>query len=300
LLGFTSSSERDPRFLLYTNLAGDIEVRRFSWLATQTTQMPSAGVPIITIPHPRNTNIGGWIGFNPKDGYLYIATGDGGAPGAVANTAQDPNSLLGKVLRIDVNRDDFPSDATRNYGIPADNPFATSGGKPEIWAMGLRDPTGGSFYNGALLIADRGESQREEVDMIPLGRAGLNFGWPVMEGTLVRSGTPLPSFTPPVIEYAHGAGAFEGNSIVGGLIPDFGGGVMQDNYLFADRITGNIWTVYPSQLRLGSTLSASQFIRRNGDFPPTSSGAVDHPVVFMNNFPALVIVNANGNSFIAL
>jgi len=287
-----------PRYLLFTNLNGDIEVRRFPGAAPGNHPLvPADGTTIIKIPHPRNTNIGGWMGFN-TDGYLYIAVGDGGAPGTVVNTAQDPNSLLGKVLRIDVNRDDFPSDPDRNYGIPAGNPYATSGGKPEVWALGLRNPASGGFgADGQVFIADRGESQREEVNMIPAGQGGLNFGWPVMEGTLVRSGTPLASFVPPVIEYPHGTGQSEGSAIVWGLSVGSPIPLLEGTYVFADKATGNIWTIYRNLLQQGKTLTPAQFVRRNTEMKP-NTGTIDHPTAIAPTAGAFFIVDADGQVFI--
>jgi len=131
---------------------------------------------LLTVPQtPYDNHKGGWIGFGP-DGMLHIATGDGGGGGDPLRTGQDPNDLLGSILRIDVDADGFPADPTRNYAIPADNPFVASGGAPEVWAYGLRNPWRDSFERGTgtLWIADVGQGRREEVS---LGTAGGNHGW---------------------------------------------------------------------------------------------------------------------------
>jgi len=161
---------------------------------------------IITIPHPNAGNHnGGQIAFGPE-GYLYIATGDGGGGGDQFGNAQNLNALLGKLLRIDVNGDDFPADATRNYAVPPSNPFVgVENAAPEIWAYGLRNPWRFSFdrMTGDLFIADVGQQRREEVSFEPAGDAGgHNYGWPILEGSLCYpsgtscdpSGKVLPIF----------------------------------------------------------------------------------------------------------
>ena len=138
------------------------------------------GTTIITVPHPGQSNHnGGTVAFGP-DGYLYVSIGDGGGGGDPGENAQNINSLLGKILRIDVNSDAFPGDATRNYAIPSDNPFVGQPGADEIWAYGLRNPWRFSFdsVTGDLYIGDVGQSAREEIDFQPAGsrRPELRMG----------------------------------------------------------------------------------------------------------------------------
>jgi glucose/arabinose dehydrogenase len=151
------------------------------------------------------------IAFGP-DGYLWIGMGDGGGANDRFNQAQDPATLLGAMLRIDV-------DARGNgtYGIPPDNPFVNGqDGAPEVWAIGLRNPWRFSFDGDDLWIADVGQNEIEEVNLVDTSEAGLNFGWPIMEGTTCfenESCNPDP-FVAPIVEYSHA----EGCSVTGGYI----------------------------------------------------------------------------------
>jgi len=210
----------------------------------------------------------GWIGFGPDD-YLYIASGDGGGTddndaGHTPETgnAQDiTDNLLGKILRIDVDGDDFPADPDRNYGIPADNPFVDAVGDDEIWAYGLRNPWRPSFdrATGDLYIADVGQSRCEEVDVQPgSGAGGENYGWRLREGVIATPtggvGGPPPGSIEPIFDYPHpgsagsepcsdpGAG-FEGRSITGGSV--YRGPIqeLQGRYFFADYVTADLWSL---------------------------------------------------------
>jgi glucose/arabinose dehydrogenase len=180
LLGFALAPDFATSGLFYiymTNLNGDNEVRRYSILPGNVNQADAATADrILLISHPVASNHNaGWIAFGP-DNMLYIATGDG----AVGANAQSLNSLLGKILRIDPGSDAFPADADRDYAIPAGNPYAgATAGLDEIWALGLRNPFRASFdpLTGNLWIGDVGENTLEEIDLVPAGQAGLNFGW---------------------------------------------------------------------------------------------------------------------------
>lgn len=196
---------------------------------------------------------GGWIGFSPVNGYLYLSSGDGGngfsfdAP----NRAQTiVNQLMGKILRIDVNGDDFPEDPNRNYRIPPSNPFVGSTGDDEIWALGVRNPWRCSFdrSTGDLYIADVGQDAREEINFEPAASpGGRNYGWKCMEGNLCTTldGGPgcvcaSPALTAPIHEYDHTFG----HSVTGGYvyrgaaIPE-----LQGLYFFADFQDARIWTM---------------------------------------------------------
>lgn len=177
-----------PFYSYSTNQQGDIEVRRHTQSCPLGGCNPDGDV-ILIIPHPGfKNNYGGFLEFGP-DGMLYIGVGDGGGAFDPNNNAQNTNSLLGKILRIDPSRDDFPNDPNRDYGIPAGNPFAGGGGRPEVWALGLRNPVRGGFdtVTGNLYIGDRGEPGRiQAINLLRPGDGGANLGWPFREGTQVR------------------------------------------------------------------------------------------------------------------
>lgn len=202
---------------------------------------------VLTFAQPDGRHNGGWLGFGP-DGYLYIATGDGGPPGDPFDRAQDvTDQWLGKILRIDVDRDDWPGDAEREYGIPPGNPFVGVGGDDEIWAYGLRNPWRCAFdsQTGDLFIADVGEANWEEIDFIAAGSpGGVNFGWRCVEGP-VCSGIEdcacvSPSMVFPVHSYPHnGRCSITGGEVYRGCaIPDLAG-----SYFFADFCTNQIWSL---------------------------------------------------------
>jgi glucose/arabinose dehydrogenase len=230
-------------YLFVTNPAGDIEIRRYSRRSATEGDPASADV-ILRIPHPQfNNHNGGWMDFGP-DGLLYLAVGDGGGSGDPNNNAQNLNSLLGKILRIDVASDAFPADPNRDYAIPAANPL-TGNVAREIYAYGFRNPYRAGFggANGArLYIGDVGQGAAEEMDELRPEDAGGNFGWPFLEGTKPFRGTAPAGLKMPVIEYAHGSGPFQGRSVIGGYV--YRGPVLelQADYFFADFVTGNIWS----------------------------------------------------------
>jgi len=177
--------------------------------------------PIITIPHPNAGNHnGGQLAFGPE-GYLYISTGDGGGGGDPNDNGQNINTLLGKLLRIDVNGDDFPADADRNYATPPTNPFVGVAGADEIWAYGLRNPWRFSFDRMTvdLLIADVGQGAREEVNFEPAGDVGgRNYGWDDMEGSICHeptNGCLTAGRVLPILEHTSGSGW---HAIIGGYV----------------------------------------------------------------------------------
>jgi glucose/arabinose dehydrogenase len=201
VLGVTFHPEyaANGRFYVFvTDTQGDLQVREYTRSADPAVANTSFTV-IIDIPHRDASNHnGGWIAFSPTDGYLYIATGDGGGGGDPQNNGQNLNSLLGKILRIDIDTDDFPGDATRNYGIPANNPFVGVAGADEIWAYGLRNPWRNDFdpRTGDLYIADVGQQTLEEVNFLASGAGGLNLGWRIMEGNQPYDPAPPPAPQP--------------------------------------------------------------------------------------------------------
>ena len=167
---------------------------------------------LLTIPQPYSNHNGGNVMFG-QDGYLYIGMGDGGSGGDPGNRAQNPNELLGKILRIDVNN---PSGGN-NYGIPPGNPYISGGGLPEIFCIGMRNPWRFSQdpVTGTIYCGDVGQGTWEEVDILQVGK---NYGWRVLEGTHCynpSSGCDTTGKTMPITEYNHTAGRC---SITGGYV----------------------------------------------------------------------------------
>lgn len=302
LLGLATAPDFQASGIFYvylTNAQGNIELRRYRTGASRDVADPTSGDVLLLIPHPGFSNHnGGWIGFGP-DNLLYLAVGDGGGGGDPSNNAQNANVLLGKMLRIDVSGDDFPADASRDYRIPAGNPFAGGGGAREIWAVGLRNPFRASFDSatGNLLIGDVGQNAIEEIDLMRPGDGGANFGWSVLEGTRQFKGPPQPAFVPPVAEYPQGTGPLEGRSVTGGYV--YRGPVesLRGLYIFGDFVSGNIWSVPVAELVLGSTLSNSRFTPRRADFTPIAGAIGNIPSFGLDQAGNLYIVDFDGEIF---
>jgi uncharacterized repeat protein (TIGR01451 family) len=230
-------------YVNYTNLAGDIAISRFRVSAANADVAdPASEQIVLTIPHPTNSNHnGGQLAFSQRDGFLYIGVGDGGAGNDPPNNAQNPNQLLGKLLRIDVE-----TGIPATYTIPASNPFATrTDVRREIWALGLRNPWRFSFdrLTNDLYIADVGQGAIEEVNFqLATSAGGENYGWRVFEGTQCTGLGPAPctpgAYTPPVIQYSHSLGC----SVTGGYV--YRGATysrMQGLYFYGDYCSGRIW-----------------------------------------------------------
>lgn len=241
LLGLAFHPDFATNGLFYVNLinsAGDTEIRRYQVSPTDPNRAdPATQSLVITIDQPAGllNHKAGWLAFGP-DGYLYAALGDGGS----SDNSQDADSLLGKILRLDVNGDDFP-DAARNYAIPSDNPFAAGAGADEIFALGLRNPWRPGFDRalGDLYIADVGQTVWEEIN---LGINGANYGWDRLEGPDPFVSGPLGpgTLTAPIHAYNHGGGS---RSVTGGYVYRGESDGLQGNYFFADFITGQLFTL---------------------------------------------------------
>jgi glucose/arabinose dehydrogenase len=294
-------------YINLTNSDGNTEIRKYQTFASNRLQLdPATADVILTISQFDEYHNGGWLGFD-NDGLLYIGTGDGGAfatrpDGSPArNNAQDTGSLLGKILRIDVSGDDFPAEANRDYRIPAGNAFPSNGstGRPEIFALGLRNPWRSSFdrQTGDLFIADVGENNREEINRLRPGDAGTNYGWAVREGTFFFSGDDSPDFTPPVADYGHGDGPTEGNSITGGYVYRGNIGPIRNHYLFADFASDNVWSVPVSSLTVGDTLDASEFNRLNDQLVPDAGTLNSISSFGMDNDGNVYIISIGGSIF---
>ena len=228
-------------FVNYTNTTGDTQVARYTVDANDSNVAdPNTAVLIIDADQPYSNHNGGCIQFG-ADGFLYIGLGDGGSGGDPENRSQNLQTLLGKILRIDINN----TNGANNYDIPSDNPFVgDSNALDEIWAYGVRNPWRFSFDSESdeLWIADVGQGDIEEINRVAPDAAGLNYGWRCYEGsqTYNTTGCPDPSeLTFPVAEYTHSIGY----SITGGYV--YHGNVysdIQDLYFFAD-LNGLIGTV---------------------------------------------------------
>jgi hypothetical protein len=278
LLGFATAPDfaTSGAFYVYaTNRQGDNQVLRFSVTeGDRDVADPTSADVVLDIPFPGSTaHNGGWIGFGP-DGLLYIATGDGSDGGDAFRTAQDPNSLRGKLLRIDVSTDGFADDPNRDYALPANNPFSAGGGAPEIWALGLRNPFRNSFdaETGRLYIGDVGQALVEEINVLEPGLAGANFGWSIVEGTRPYIGGDTAGLIAPVIEYGHGRGPNTGNSVTGGYVYRGPVEALQGQYFFGDFITTNIWGVDAAALNVGATISTVGITNYKTAFLPATGG----------------------------
>ncbi len=231
----------DRLFVNYTDGAGNTVVSSFRMGGPGAAAAePDSEVVLLRIEQPYANHNGGALAFG-SDGLLYIATGDGGSGGDPLDSGQRLDTLLGKILRIDVDR----ADGRLAYAIPPDNPFAGGAeARPEIWAYGLRNPWRISFdrATGDLWIGDVGQGSWEEVDRLGPATGGANLGWNRMEGRHCYDGRDCDptAFVSPITEYSHA----EGCSITGGYVyrgtqwPALAG-----TYLFADYCSGSIWGI---------------------------------------------------------
>ncbi|MCA9278982.1 MAG: PQQ-dependent sugar dehydrogenase [Phycisphaeraceae bacterium] len=228
LLGLAFHPDYAANGYFYVNYtaSGQTFIRRYSVSAGDPNVAdPSSANPVLQFSQPFSNHNGGWIGFEPGfNSNLYIAAGDGGSANDPLGNGQSLGTLLGKILRIDVDGDDFPTDPNANYAIPASNPFGVGGPRQEIWAYGLRNPWRCSFdrMTGDFWIGDVGQGQREEVDFQPASSTGgENYGWRCMEGTrctgLTGCTCNAPELVLPVHEYDHNFSGFS-CSITGGYV----------------------------------------------------------------------------------
>ena len=236
-------------FVNFTDVRGNTVIERFTVGAGADTVSTATAYHILTIGQPYSNHNGGNIVFG-RDGFLYIGMGDGGGAGDPGNRAQNLNSYLGKLLRIDI---DHPT-STRHYRSPSTNPYVGRAGLDEIWARGLRNPWRWSFdrATGTLWVGDVGQSRYEEVDRIyhvgstPGGR-GVNFGWSTMEGRACykpSSGCSTSGRWLPQVVYPHVMSGPDNCSITGGFVyRGTASPVLWGGYLFGDFCSGRIWVV---------------------------------------------------------
>jgi hypothetical protein len=297
-IAFSPNFIFDRTFYLHLNpLSSNIsEIRKYTTLFTNYAQADTTTADaILTVAQPSATNHkGGTVAFD-NSGRLLISLGDGGS---TPETAQDRNSLRGKILRIDPATDAFPADSARDYSIPPANPFASGGGSPEIMAMGLRNPFRMSIdrLSGDLFIGDVGQSAIEEVDRIAASTTAIvNLGWDRREGSQsYNGGADDPSFTLPVTEY----GRTVGTTVTGGVV--YRGPIedLQGQYIFGDFGSNALWSVPISSLVIGSVLSSTSLTVRNTAFTP-DVGTINSVVAFgTDNEGNVYIVDIGGEVFV--
>ncbi len=217
-------------FVNYTDKKGDTKIERYTVSADKNAADPRSAKLILAIDQPYSNHNGGLNLFGP-DGMLYIGMGDGGSQGDPHGNGQNRNALLGKLLRINVDRGD-------PYLIPSANPYANGGGRGEIWAIGLRNPWRFSFdrFTGLLYIADVGGDRFEEVDVVPMSVAGVNYGWSTMEGPRCSrsSGCDQTGLQKPALSYGthqNSTCAIIGGSVYHGRkIPEITGQYFYSDY----------------------------------------------------------------------
>lgn len=244
LLGLTFDVDyRQNRlfYLDYTDKQGDTVIARYQAAPDGLSADPNSEQILLQVKQPYGNHNGGNVAFGP-DGFLYIGMGDGGSGGDPEDRAQNPDTLLGKLLRIAVS-------GQERYGIPADNPYVNGGGRAEIFAIGLRNPWRFSFdqKTGDLYIADVGQGEWEEVNFMAGVVPGVNYGWDYREGFHAYEGEPPTDLdlTNPVLEYGHDQGC----SVTGGYV--YRGSELPQLYgvyLYGDYCTGTVWgTLKPTE-----------------------------------------------------
>jgi glucose/arabinose dehydrogenase len=210
-LAFHPRYPDNGRFFVYFTAEGSGDTRLIEYAVSDDPDRADRESATVILRHeqPAANHNAGMLEFGP-DGYLWVALGDGGGANDQFGNAQDPGTILGSLLRLDV-------DAASPYAIPPDNPFVDGGGDPRVWAYGLRNPYRFSIDPGARLVyvGDVGQDEWEEVSVAPFDDAGLNYGWPILEGLECNADPCDPSGTvTPVVAYDHG----EGCSVIGGYV----------------------------------------------------------------------------------
>ncbi|MFH1185833.1 MAG: PQQ-dependent sugar dehydrogenase [Chloroflexota bacterium] len=238
LLGLAFHPRYAENGLFYVNYTDDGShnvIARFRVSADPDLGDAASETILVSVDDPFPNHNGGVLSFGP-DGYLYTGMGDGGSANDPFGNGQNSDSLLGKILRLDVDGDE-------PYATPEDNPFAEGGGRPEVWAYGLRNPWRMSFDSatGDLYIGDVGQGVWEEVDFLPAGEpGGANFGWNYREGAHAFAGAPPAgaALIDPVAEYSHNEGgcSITGGYVYRGRMPEWSG-----IYLYGDYCSGKLW-----------------------------------------------------------
>lgn len=238
LLGLQFSTDGRRLYVSYTDTAGDLVIAAYAASGSGQADVDSRR-ELLRIPQPQRNHNGGSIMLG-TDGFLYIAVGDGGGAGDPDGNGQDTDTLLGSILRIDPE-----AVGDQPYGIPDGNPFVNGGGRPEIWAYGLRNPWQMAFDSrtGDLWLADVGQNEVEEINLLRAANGagrGANLGWNEMEGDRpFEGGSAPPGHVAPVYAYEHDAGRC---AVIGGRIYRGADMPLLDGvYLFGDLCTGEIF-----------------------------------------------------------
>ena len=251
-IAFDPEYKRNRRFYVYyVNRDGDVQVDRFRRKRGSATRASrSSRRTVIVIGHPGENHFGGQLQFGP-DGFLYLGTGDG-EQGDPDGNAQDPTSLLGKLLRIDPRRG-------AGYDSPPSNPFVGAEGRDEVYSLGLRNPWRFSFdrETGDLSIGDVGQESREELDHLPTADArGANFGWNLLEGSRFygEADTEPPRYVPPIHDYA----ARSGSAVIGGyVVRDPSLPALAGRLLYTDLAHGQLRSLDPDAPEPAATDAAT-------------------------------------------
>jgi glucose/arabinose dehydrogenase len=291
-------------FVNFINLQTDTVVARFKRSASNPLRADPAtrfdlrwpdGQRVITQPFDNHN--GGNLVFGP-DGYLYIGMGDGGSGNDPMHRAQDPRSLLGKMLRIDVS---VPDSDAEGYDVPPTNPFV---GRPgvlgEIWSFGLRNPWRWSFDDparggtGAMLIGDVGQNSFEEIDFEPAGRGGRNYGWRNREGAHPNV-TSLPPFSQPLIDPIFEYARSVGQSVTGGYVyrGSLLGVATRGRYFFGDFVASRVWSVQLTIVPGTGEAAVSDLVEHTGDLraaaaSPSSFGVDASGELYVVNYTGTV------------
>jgi glucose/arabinose dehydrogenase len=245
-LAFHPSYVDNGKFYVnYTNTSGDTVIAEYTRSSANPNVANPTGSTLLTIDQPYSNHNGGMLAFGP-DRYLYVGLGDGGSSGDPGNRAQSLNTLLGKILRIDVDNEA----GGKKYAIPPGNPFAGVSGLDEIWSFGLRNPWRFAFdrRTGDMWIGDVGQNRYEEINRSPAVNGvdagkGLNYGWRVLEGNACfnpSSGCNKTGKSPPMAVYSHSSGC----SVTGGYVyRGLAYRGLVGGYVFGDFCSGRIWAL---------------------------------------------------------
>jgi Glucose / Sorbosone dehydrogenase len=277
LLGLAFDPDFQNNGLFYVDYTADnpnrTVISRFSVKESNPSQAdPESELILLEFDQPSDHHKGGQVAFGPDDGFLYIAVGDGGAS---SYAAQDPSSLLGSILRIDVSH----TEDGMNYAIPPDNPFAgnNSGFRKEIFAYGFRNPWRFSFddANGRLYVGDVGEDRMEEIDVVENGK---NYGWNIMEGSLCitpPTGCDTSGLELPILDY----GRDEGGTIIAGRV--YRGSISElfGKFIYGDFLSGTIWALSYN----GSIVTDNKLIVDTDNLPITAFGRDENGEIFVTS-----------------